>query len=57
MNRRSLLANSVVAGGGLIAWLRSPLLGAANSNSSDDNETVTVIQFSDSSQKTRSRTR
>jgi peptide-methionine (R)-S-oxide reductase len=51
MNRRRFLADSVVAGGALIAWLRSPLLGAANANALDDKETVTVIQFSDSGQK------
>ena len=51
MNRRRFLADSAVAGGVLIAWLRSPLSGAANANSSDDKDAVTVIQFSDSGQK------
>lgn len=51
MNRRRFLADSVVAGGALIGWLRSPLLSAANANFSDGTDTVTVIQFSDSGQK------
>lgn len=51
MNRRSFLADSVVAGAAVIAWLRSPLLGVAKSNPPDDQDTVTVIQFSDSGQK------
>src|SRR6202162_2044543 len=51
MNRRRFLADSVVAGAAVIAWLKNPLLGATNSNSSDDKDTVTIIQFSDSGQK------
>ena len=51
MNRRSFLADSVLAGAAVITWLRSPLFGAAKSKSSDDKDTVTVIQFSDSGQK------
>ncbi len=50
MNRRNFLANSAVAGAGLIAWLKSPSLGLAKSNPSDDKDTVTIIQFSDSGQ-------
>jgi peptide-methionine (R)-S-oxide reductase len=51
MNRRSFLADSVVAGAAAIAWLKNPLLGGTNSNSSDDKDTATVVQFSDSGQK------
>src|SRR6202048_4811642 len=51
MNRRSFLADSLLAGAAVITWLRSPLLGAAKSESSDDKDTVTVVQFSDSGQK------
>ena len=51
MNRRSFLADSVVAGGALIAWLNSPTLSVTRANASDGEDTVTVIQFSDSGQK------
>jgi peptide-methionine (R)-S-oxide reductase len=51
MSRRSFLADSLAAGAAMIAWLKSSLLSAANSNSSDDKDTVTVIQFSDPGQK------
>ena len=52
MNRRSFLYRSAtaVAGVSVAAWLKSPALGAAKSNSSDDKDTVTIIQFSDSGQ-------
>lgn len=50
MNRRTFLANSAVSAMGVVAWLRSPSLGFAKSNSSDNNQTVTVIRFSDSGQ-------
>jgi peptide-methionine (R)-S-oxide reductase len=51
MNRRSFLADAVLAGATVITWLRSPLVSAAKSNPSEDKDTVTVIQFSDSGQK------
>jgi peptide-methionine (R)-S-oxide reductase len=53
LNRRSFLAHSVVAitGAGLLAWLENPSPGFAKSKSSNDKDTVTVIQFSDSGQK------
>src|ERR1700723_1998027 len=51
MNRRSFLANSAIAGVALLGWLRRPGLSGAKSGSSDDKDTVTVIQFSDSGQK------
>jgi peptide-methionine (R)-S-oxide reductase len=50
MNRRSFLANSAVAGAGLMAWLRSPSLSVAKSDPSEDKDTVTIIEFSDSGQ-------
>jgi peptide-methionine (R)-S-oxide reductase len=50
MNRRIFLANSAVAGAGLLAWLRGANVSVAKSNPSDDKDTVTVIQFSDSGQ-------
>jgi peptide-methionine (R)-S-oxide reductase len=52
LSRRSFLLSSAAAvAGGSLAWvLRSPFLGVAHANSSDDN-TVTVVQFSDSGQK------
>jgi peptide-methionine (R)-S-oxide reductase len=52
MNRRNFLANSAiaVAGAGLFAWLKSPSQSVANANSSEDKDTVTIIQFSDSGQ-------
>src|SRR5260221_3027386 len=53
MNRRTFLSSSAlaVAGTGLVAWLRNPMLSVAKSKSSDDKDTVTIIQFSDLSQK------
>ena len=52
MNRRSFLTSSAMAVGatGLAAWLRSPLLSLAKAQSSDDKDTVTIIQFSDTGQ-------
>ena len=52
MNRRSFLTSSAtaVAGISLAAWLKRPVLGAAKSNSSDDKDTVSIVQFSDSGQ-------
>jgi peptide-methionine (R)-S-oxide reductase len=51
MNRRSFLANSAIAGAALVEWLRRPSLSVAKSGSSDDKDTVIIIQFSDSGQK------
>jgi peptide-methionine (R)-S-oxide reductase len=50
MNRRNFLANSAVAvaGVGLVTWLRSPALSVAKP---EDEDTVTIIQFSDTGQK------
>src|ERR1700723_1477827 len=50
MNRRKFLVNSAFTGAGLLAWLESPNLGIAKTNSSDDKDTVTIVQFSDSGQ-------
>jgi peptide-methionine (R)-S-oxide reductase len=50
MNRRKFLTNSAVAGAALTAWLKNASSSVAKSNQSDDNDTVTVIQFSDSGQ-------
>jgi peptide-methionine (R)-S-oxide reductase len=50
MNRRTFLTTSAIAGAGLVAWLRRPSLSVATSNSSDDKDTVLIIQFSDSGQ-------
>lgn len=52
MNRRSFLTSSAMAvsATGLAAWLRSPILGLAKAQSSDDKDTVTIIQFSDTGQ-------
>jgi peptide-methionine (R)-S-oxide reductase len=53
MNRRNFLTNSATAfaGASLLGWLRSPTASVAKSNSSDDKDTVTVIQFSDTGEK------
>src|SRR5580704_17698473 len=51
MNRRRFLANSAIAGAALVEWLISPSLSVAKSGSSDDKDTVIIIQFSDSGQK------
>ncbi|HEY4842322.1 MAG TPA: peptide-methionine (R)-S-oxide reductase MsrB [Terriglobales bacterium] len=51
MNRRKFLVNSALTGAGLMAWLRSPSLSIAEANSSDDKDTVTILQFSDSGEK------
>jgi peptide-methionine (R)-S-oxide reductase len=52
MNRRTFLTSSALAvsATGLAAWLRSPIPGLAKAQSSDDKDTVTIIQFSDTGQ-------
>jgi peptide-methionine (R)-S-oxide reductase len=51
LNRRSFLGNFVIGatGGSLLAWLSSRTFWAAKANSNDE-DTVTVIQFSDAGQ-------
>src|SRR5450432_397873 len=53
LNRRSFLGNSITAitGASLFAWLKSPIPAFANAKSSDDKDTVAIIQFSDSGKK------
>ena len=53
MNRRQFLGTSIltITGAGVAAWLGSRTSAVANSNPSDDKETVTVIQFSDAGRK------
>jgi len=46
MNRRQFFGDAILITGSLLAWLRSPILSAAN-----DKGTVTVVQFSDSGEK------
>ncbi len=52
VNRRQFLGNSVVAvtGASLLACFKSPVLGMANATSADNQESVTIIRFSDSGQ-------
>ena len=52
VNRRQFLGNSVVAvtGASLLACFKSPLLEVANATSADNQESVTIIRFSDSGQ-------
>jgi peptide-methionine (R)-S-oxide reductase len=53
LNRRAFLTNSVVAiaGTGLVTWLGRQIPAFAKAKSSDDKDTVAIIQFSDSGQK------
>jgi peptide-methionine (R)-S-oxide reductase len=53
LTRRNFLAGSAMAfaGATLLACAKNPLVGEAKASSSDDNVTVTIIQFSDSGQK------
>jgi peptide-methionine (R)-S-oxide reductase len=52
VNRRQFLGNSVLAfaGGSLLACFKSSALGVANATSAADQESVTIIRFSDSGQ-------
>ena len=51
-DRRHFLANSLLAvtGLSLAAWLRNPVLVLAKAKSSEDKDTVKIIQFSDTGQ-------
>jgi peptide-methionine (R)-S-oxide reductase len=53
MNRRSFLTSSAIAAATacVVGWLRNPILSAAMPKSSDDKDTVTIVQFADSGEK------
>jgi len=53
LNRRQFFAGSLTAlvGAGVAEWLISPALSAAKAGSSEDQDTVEVIQYTDSGDK------